>query len=175
MFVCLNAFFMCACAHFHVHECVWVCLWATVGCRRGYILQQLSCMRYLRPSTRLLQGLVSRPARVRQTENIWRLGDRGWMGEHSNNTSHESVNCATIKRGRVRQRVSMLAMLTKPERCAAEGRDEREEGRKAKEVRLEIWVKAVMGWSLKTVTSEENIFKFLLGFMPPLPASTLHT
>lgn len=66
------------------------------------------------------------------------------MGDHSNNTSHKSVNCLTIKYGSIRQSVSMLAMLTKPERCAAEGRDERKEGRKAKEVRLEIWVKAVM-------------------------------
>lgn len=79
MFDCVFAcFFLCVYAHAFMcmNVCVWVCLWATVGCRRGYILQQLSCMRLLRPSIRLLRGLVSRPACIRQTENIWQLG--GW-------------------------------------------------------------------------------------------------
>lgn len=76
--LCVSTF-DCVFACFHVGGCVRVCLWATVGCRRGYILQQLSCMRLLRPSIRLLRGLVSRPGCVRQTENIWRLFGGWWL------------------------------------------------------------------------------------------------
>lgn len=50
----------------NVHKC----LWATGGCRPGYILQQLSCVSLVlvlvRPRARLLlQGPVSRPAGIK--------------------------------------------------------------------------------------------------------------
>lgn len=112
--VFLHPSVVCVCSH--TRGCA--CLCAAAGRRRGYILQQLNCMRLLRPPPFVYCRLLFQgPPALDKLQTF-----DGLVAEHSNNMLRSSANYSTIKCGCTGKECEHVYCVDKPKRFAAVGR-----------------------------------------------------